>query len=314
MVGPVQNKEENMTLVNEIRKSMNKIEEKAEVTELSFELKKVQKTNVELDAIIFKGPELSASPTFYLDSLEQIYQDGIDELVDFIAFHLAEAVGYSKKIQSLTAKLNKEYIKNNVTCKVINYERNLDMLSNLPHRRLLDLAIIYNLSVDELKTENSCIATLNVTDAIAENCGICEEELYEWCKNNIQGTFVHMSLEQVVQSLFEDVEKDSESVPPFTSEECPTMTVITNHTKMHGATALVDTECIREVADRVGSDLFILPSSVHEVLALSTDIGSPFELANMVSCVNDDCVDVQDYLSDNVYLYRRSDDKLYIAS
>ena len=43
---------------------------------------------------------------------------------------------------------------------------------------------------------------------------------------------------------------------------------------------------IDELAKQVESDLYIMPSSVHETIAVSTDMGEPEELAKMVSEIN----------------------------
>ena len=43
---------------------------------------------------------------------------------------------------------------------------------------------------------------------------------------------------------------------------------------------------LHELAENLESDLYILPSSVHEVLAVSTELTDPEELAQMVAEVN----------------------------
>lgn len=51
------------------------------------------------------------------------------------------------------------------------------------------------------------------------------------------------------------------------------------------------------------SDLYILPSSVHEVLAVSTELTEPEELAQMVAEVNMQKVALEERLSNQVYHY-----------
>ena len=46
-----------------------------------------------------------------------------------------------------------------------------------------------------------------------------------------------------------------------------------------------------------------MPSSIHEVIAVSADFGSPDELAEMVYEINMDQVDINDRLSNQVYCY-----------
>ena len=56
------------------------------------------------------------------------------------------------------------------------------------------------------------------------------------------------------------------------------------------------------------SNLFILPSSIHEVLLLpETQEFNKDELANMVQDINKYVVSDMDFLSDNVYFYNLND-------
>ena len=64
---------------------------------------------------------------------------------------------------------------------------------------------------------------------------------------------------------------------------------------------------------RLGSDLYILPSTIHELLAVPSDIGDPQELRMMVAAVNENDVPKEELLSDNVYYYDRTTGKVRIA-
>ena len=56
----------------------------------------------------------------------------------------------------------------------------------------------------------------------------------------------------------------------------------------------------------MGTDLYILPSSIHEVIAVSAETGRPEELAQMVSETNRHEVMPGERLSDRVYHYSRN--------
>ena len=58
----------------------------------------------------------------------------------------------------------------------------------------------------------------------------------------------------------------------------------------------------------------ILPSSIHEVIAVSADFGSPDELAEMVYEINMDQVDINDRLSNQVYCYDKDLRTLRLAT
>lgn len=67
--------------------------------------------------------------------------------------------------------------------------------------------------------------------------------------------------------------------------------------------------------DKMDSDLFILPSSRHEVLCISSELGDVESLYEMVRSVNDDpaFISQKDILSNNVYYYDRENDEISIA-
>lgn len=57
-----------------------------------------------------------------------------------------------------------------------------------------------------------------------------------------------------------------------------------------------------------------MPSSIHEVIAVSADFGSPDELAEMVYEINMDQVDINDRLSNQVYCYDKDLRTLRLAT
>ena len=70
---------------------------------------------------------------------------------------------------------------------------------------------------------------------------------------------------------------------------------------------------VRELAADVGSDFFVFPSSIHELICVKIPItgftvGVVDELKQMVKTVNRQAVGLSDLLSDDVYLYRAGTD------
>ena len=57
-----------------------------------------------------------------------------------------------------------------------------------------------------------------------------------------------------------------------------------------------------------------MPSSIHEVIAVSADFGSPDELAEMVYEINMEQVDIDDRLSNQVYCYDKDLRTLRLAT
>ncbi len=70
---------------------------------------------------------------------------------------------------------------------------------------------------------------------------------------------------------------------------------------------------LKKIASKLNDDLIILPSSVHETILLRASIaGNTSVLKLMVEEVNQSQVEREERLSDNVYKYERSSDKVSV--
>ena len=90
------------------------------------------------------------------------------------------------------------------------------------------------------------------------------------------------------------------------SDPTGNMWVISNERKINGAVTMLYEDKLHSLAESMGTDLYILPSSIHEVIAVSTETGRPEELAQMVSETNRHEVRPGERLSNQVYHYSRN--------
>ena len=91
--------------------------------------------------------------------------------------------------------------------------------------------------------------------------------------------------------------------------------VLSNSSTCHGASVLLYPDVLDQLAQNAGENLFILPSSIHELI-LMRDNGemSAGELQAMVACVNQEGVEPQEVLSDEVYYYDKDEHSLTMAT
>ena len=87
----------------------------------------------------------------------------------------------------------------------------------------------------------------------------------------------------------------------FADTSTSQMYVVSKADGMFGASAVLDNAVQSQLQDIFPEGFYILPSSVHEVLAVSADTASPDELAFMVRSINRDQVAEVDRLSDHVF-------------
>lgn len=84
------------------------------------------------------------------------------------------------------------------------------------------------------------------------------------------------------------------------------MWILTNKERLNGCTALLYEDEIHKLSEKLECDLYLLPSSRHEIIAVPSKIATPEYLTEMVQEVNESVVDEKDYLSDSVYHYNKT--------
>lgn len=285
-------------------------------------IRKVNKTNREVDGLnMLDIPGLkNATPTLYVNDLYEKYEKTGD--YEEVARMAAETMEYG--IKSFNSQIKEECLdtsklKDKVFFSLINAEQNRELLNTVPHREFEDLAIVYrwNIGSDSMGTYTNL-----VNNDLAGKEGLTENDLYNAANKNTKELFpvlVKNMNEVISEIIFGDselsgeMEKEFKEVMMETQDE-RSMYVITNESKLFGAASMLYEEPLHELAEKIGSDLYILPSSIHEVIAVSADFGSPDELAEMVYEINMDQVDINDRLSNQVYCYDKDLRTLRLAT
>ena len=247
--------------------------------------------------------KINISPTIYLEPYYEVCEDvGMEFIIDKI-----EKVYEDNKpneSMDLGKILDYESIKENLRAKLINYELNRDFLKEVPHRRFLDLAIVAYISL-EMEEEIEGNATITVKNNLQQNWKVDTEELIDTALENIKGDVVVADMSEYVDmSLFGDTENLFD------------IYVLTNRLKLHGAVAMLQKDRLKQFSEELEKEtLTILPSSIHECLIINVEDEpkNTKELREMVKEVNETVVSDQDILSNNVYIYNRTTDKITIA-
>lgn len=293
-------------------KRFETMEEFAEAVRAEFEkrieksviVQKLNKNNgIVLYGLTVLEDEINISATIYFEPYYEVYEDtGMEYILD----RLERVYEENKPEQSfdISKILDYESIKENLRAKLINYELNRKFLKEVPHRRFLDLAIVAYISL-EMEEEIEGNATITVKNNLQQNWKVDTEKLIDTALENIKGDVVVADMSEYVDmSLFGDTEKLFD------------IYVITNRLKLHGAVAMLQKDRLKQFSEELKKEtLTILPSSIHECLIINAedepkDID---ELREMVKEVNETVVSDQDILSNNVYIYNRTTDKITIA-
>lgn len=285
-------------------------------------IRKVNKTNREVDGLnMLDIPGLkNATPTLYVNDLYEKYEKTGD--YEEVARMAAETMEYG--IKSFNSQIKEECLdtsklKDKVFFSLINAEQNRELLNTVPHREFEDLAIVYrwNIGSDSMGTYTNL-----VNNDLAKKEGLTENDLYNAANKNTKELFpilVKNMNEVISEIIFGDSELSGEMEEEFKevmmeTQDERSMYVITNESKLFGAASMLYEEPLHELAEKIGSDLYILPSSIHEVIAVSADFGSPDDLAEMVYEINMEQVDIDDRLSNQVYCYDKDLRTLRLAT
>ena len=193
-----------------------------------------------------------------------------------------------------------------ISLELINTERNADLFPKIPHEEVLDMSIVYRLRSDEGDKSESIL----VTNSMLEDYGITADQLKEDAQH-----LAPVNFPEKVQGISE-VLADSMGMTPeeLSGGQPEIMYVASVENRVKGAGVLMYPGFLKEYADKIGADLYVLPSSIHEVL-LVKDEGqfTAQELKDMVVDVNSSIVDPKEQLTDSAYHYDRSKDSLELA-
>ena len=89
--------------------------------------------------------------------------------------------------------------------------------------------------------------------------------------------------------------------------------VLSNIERYYGAVCMYYPGLMKMISEELESDLYIIPSSVHECLLLPTDyFGECFFIKDMVHQVNRSELERSEILSDSVYIYNAKKDRISI--
>lgn len=274
----------------------------------------VDKVNRKLDglSLLAQDEESMISPTLYIDDMYEKYSKtgDLQETLRESAETMDEAFREAE-----LPPLDISTAKDNIIFQLVNTMQNEDMLKNLPHRDFQDLSVIYRWVVG---VEQQGLSSVVINKHVAESLGMGEEQLFRAAAENTRRILppVVQSMNEVMRDMFVADGMPGELADLMIGEQEPetTLWVISNERKVDGAVSMLYEDKLHNLAERVGTDLYILPSSVHEVIAVSVEMGEPEELAQMVSEVNMDQVKLSDRLSNQVYHYDKDLRRITLAT
>ena len=274
-------------------------------------LNDVMKNNgVVLRGITLMQDDSNISPTIYLNPYYDAYENG-DTTLGTVIDEVIDTYERNKINRSIDMKffLNYETVRSRIIFKLINTEKNRELLRDVPYIPFHDLSIVFQCLVSEERFGNASILIHNVHLQLWK---VNARELYECALENtplLQG-YELADMNTVLEEMKALGGIDDEEIEDM-QQEVP-MYVLSNKSRINGATCILYKDILKDFAMVVDKDLYVLPSSIHEVILLPSDGTQESEqLKEMVREINQSQVEKEEVLSDSVYYYRRSDDSFF---
>jgi len=277
--------------------------------EVWVEIHEIPKNNgLMREVMIIRSHQKNISPTFYLKEYFQVYESGrpLSEIVSLMAEEYQNSDLKNWKTEFFSEF---EMACQHVCYKIVNYEENKKQLKEIPYVQFLDFAIVFYYKVER---EINGGATILIQNKHRESWGITVDELYQLAKENtirkLPAAFMPML--EVIRDI-----ANTEGLPSCFEEEGEDgddlMYVLTNQEKYLGAGCILYPNLLKDIADKLKSNLFILPSSIHECIIMP-DSGkfTTKMLEELVTDMNEHFLHKEEVLSNKIYYYNAEEEMI----
>ncbi|MDR2045065.1 MAG: DUF5688 family protein [Clostridium sp.] len=278
-------------------------------TEIQVEVREVYKNNgLVLHGLMITKPGRNVARTIYLEDLLEWYEQGtpLSVVIDKILSLYEEEVPGENVDMGFLKDFSK--VKEQIVYKIVNAEKNKDLLKRIPHICFLDLAICFSYFYVHKTLGNGMILVYNTH---VEMWNTNTAELFHLAQENTPRLSPpeFRSVRQMMDSSAQSASK-RESLPLEAME----LRVLSNVQHSHGAACILYPGVLRQISQFLSPDFFILPSSIHEVILLAAESEEGAEsLRGAVREVNAARLEAEQILSDSVYYYDHRQNKLKIV-
>lgn len=288
-----------------------------EITECEVKVHQTPKNNgVKLTALAIMQEEVNVAPTIYAEPWYELYNTGepfetiIEKIMEFEENHRID-----QKFD-FSSFLDFEKAKNGLRYKIVNTEKNVEILNSIPHKDFLDLSKVYYVEVHAPGIGNGTILISNDHMRI---WGVTWEELDKIATEQTEKHSLPsiMNIKDFARNTLEGlgIFEAEENIPAFRMPPVE-LYAFTNQQRYLGANVILYKDVLKDFATEKDDDLYILPSSIHEQIVIPAKIAwypGLDHLKSMVKEVNATQVEPEEFLSDNVYFYNRQTERIKIV-
>lgn len=248
----------------------------------------IQKPNQEPQkALVIIKQEHNTAPAIYLNEWYEKYQE--NQTLEPILSEIAQSRLLIKEMQNKSVSFLDQY-KDRIVLQVVGVSQNKEFLKTVPHTIQGEIAAIYRIDLGQTPEGNRSIS---VNNEMQEQYKLTTKELHDLAVENTQRLF---------PPYFENMASVFEKELGAPMPESP-LFILTNTAMNQGAAVIFYPQIFERLAETMGKEIYILPSSVHEVLLIKKEDQNVEELNQMVYEINRTQVAPQDRLSDKILEY-----------
>ncbi len=269
-----------MTQFNEaVRAVFQEIYPEAEV-----EIKEVSKNNgVKLTGLLVRKPGESVAPNIYLEYYYDRYKEGqsLAELTPAIQEEYEQAVS---SIPTIVPETKELFRKDNIIPVLRSMRKNQGLRQFCGDWGIQLRAVV--------SSEGGNLASAVVDEAALNRIGETFDSIYETALDNYRKLFPTngQRMADIIGAVYG---------PEAAEMPGADWLVYTNQQGINGATQMLLPEVRQEIVEKYGP-CFIIPSSIHECIALPEGIADADALHGICQEVNEGVLEAQDYLSDTI--------------
>lgn len=281
--------------------------------------------NQKREAMIISNGSSSMAPSIYL---KQHYDSLIKgrEMND-IAKEIISIASNNQSDNDVVSQVSDiDTISSRIVFRLINSSLNKERLSELPHIIIENMAKVY-VVVHDINVDG--VSSIMITNDLLSLWNMSPEKLDELSNINTPKLFpsIIKNMNECICDILSDQKEDftieddehfeeflNDYIKDMSSRENERMYVLSNNKGINGAGTILYPNVLQELASKLNSDLYILPSSIHEVILLpARDRMSSRALRDMVIDVNSSQVAPEEVLSNEIYYYDLSTDEFHIV-
>lgn len=252
--------------------------------------------NTILYGMMITSKDTKVIPTIYMESFYHMYQAEVS--LDYIAKKILEVYkrDMPKKEVDMSFFRDFEKVKNRIIYRLVNAAQNKELLEEIPYIPFFDLAICFAYAFHSKELGDGMIIIRNEH---MEQWNVTSDQLMALAEKNTPKLFP-ISFTNVM-----DVLRRAGIDDVMSEDTCP-LFVLTNHKKIYGASALLYPTTLEFLAETMGDNFYIIPSSVHECLIMpqfDNRRKMDIDLSAVIHEINEKELAKEEVLSNHAFLY-----------